>query len=727
MSNKFDKQKNFEINKILYCLIVLKKCREMQMTIDQYKNLLNELTSKNNLKIREQNEFKEEIQDLKGKLKEINNVQSDMKSEENIKIANLENEKQIFLHKENYYRTEIKQLSDSIKKYKIDLKRELDEKIVLLKEFEKLRITQKKFNENHNDLKSDVESAHEEIENLNNQMNILSLEKEELNLKFNGNLLELEEIKGQYAELYDQYNKILVENNEFEEFNLNKNVSDLEIYKIIDKYEAESFNLKCENNQLKNLLLEIINLQVSNADYLQISNIINIDKNYITNTPDDIKFNIDKIFNFLKNLLMRDKQNYSVKMLADNLLHEQTNTKDLISKLNNEIRLRRKIQNNYLRIICNFKVICRIRPFVYEDEKNKNIIDAFRESYDVSSEYIKLRDAKKSEKYFFDYVLGQNSTQQNLYDEVILLIDSFIKGKNVSVIAYGQTSTGKTHSIHGKSKENPGIAFRIVSDIFDNLKKNFNHNNNYDNKNIKKNSCNDNYIQDSESSELFDKSNKENTNSKVNKKFKLSLSIIEIYNENIYNLLADGETPLKIFENSNYENLVIPELSPIKIYNYEEATKLFKLAKTFRKTKFTNYNEHSSRSHIIFTFYLKVWDEEGQIKRSKFNIVDLAGSERLSKMEGIIDESIKKESLSINTSLNSLTNVLNAIASKNNHIPFRNSKLTHYLKDSLCGDFFVMLILHISPNIRDFLENLSTLEFGNRIYKMSRPKFKNSS
>ena len=108
--------------------------------------------------------------------------------------------------------------------------------------------------------------------------------------------------------------------------------------------------------------------------------------------------------------------------------------------------------------------------------------------------------------------------------------------------------------------------------------------------------------------------------------------------------------------------------------------------------------------------------------RSKLNILDLAGSERLSKSSNAIDENLKKELISINLSLNSLANVLNSIALKQAHIPYRDSKLTHFLKESLGEDFNILLLLHVSPNVRDICETVSTLEFGKRIAKICKYK-----
>ena len=201
---------------------------------------------------------------------------------------------------------------------------------------------------------------------------------------------------------------------------------------------------------------------------------------------------------------------------------------------------------------------------------------------------------------------------------------------------------------------------------------------------------------------------------------KISLSIIEIYNESIYNLLLEGTPELNLYENSN-GNLIIPDLSPIIINNFNEARKLFKLAQKLRKTKSTNYNDHSSRSHCIYSFHLKIVDEDGNIVRSKLHIIDLAGSERISKST-IADETVKKEAISINLSLTALSNVLNSLAFRQNHVPYRDSKLTHFLKDSLGENFNILLLLHISPNVRDIQESIYTLDFGTRIAKICKHK-----
>ena len=198
------------------------------------------------------------------------------------------------------------------------------------------------------------------------------------------------------------------------------------------------------------------------------------------------------------------------------------------------------------------------------------------------------------------------------------------------------------------------------------------------------------------------------------------MTIIEIYNEQIFNLLEESTPKLNIFEDAQ-GNLIIPDLSPINISNYDEANKLFILSEKFRHTSSTEFNERSSRSHCIFTFNIKLTNNDNNIIRSTLHVIDLAGSERITKAQSN-NEKIKKEALSINLSLHSLSNVLFAIANKSGHIPYRDSKLTHFLKDSLNDNYNIMLLLHISPNIKDLSETISTLQFGERIIKLCRHK-----
>jgi kinesin family protein C2/C3 len=274
-------------------------------------------------------------------------------------------------------------------------------------------------------------------------------------------------------------------------------------------------------------------------------------------------------------------------------------------------------------------------------------------------------------------VLNKNKNLKEVFDEVSLFLQNILNENNISILAYGQTCTGKTYSIEGPSNSNPGVFLRTIKELFKMMK--------------------DNNITD----------------------YKISVTIIEIYNETIYNLLNEDTPSLNIYENSN-GNLIVPDLKPIIIKDYEEAAKLLKLTKKFRTTNYNDYHGRSSRSHCVYTIYVK-YKEEERNKKSKISIVDLAGSERLSKST-YYDEDLHKETISINLSLNSLANVLNALSNKQGYIPYRDSKLTHYLKDCLTESFNILLMLHLSPNIKDLQESISTLEFGVRVGKLCKNK-----
>ena len=178
-----------------------------------------------------------------------------------------------------------------------------------------------------------------------------------------------------------------------------------------------------------------------------------------------------------------------------------------------------------------------------------------------------------------------------------------VQGNNICIIAYGQTCTGKTYTIQGPDSKNPGIAPRAAKELFLILN-NFSKSNYFEN-------------------------------------IRLSLTIIEIYNEQIYNLLEESTPSLNMYEDSS-GSLIIPDLNPISINNFDEATKLFKLAAKFRHTSNTEYNDRSSRSHCIFTFHLKLTGKDGRIIRSILHIIDLAGSERISKSHNKDEKLINK-------------------------------------------------------------------------------------
>jgi kinesin family protein C2/C3 len=513
---------------------------------------------------------------------------------------------------------------------------------------------------------------------LNNKLS----EEQKKNENLIQNLKNLENINIKYQDLCEDYNKILNENEELKEEFKSKKVEDLS--KLKEKYEEEVFELKSLINLWKNNFLEISKFKLLNYDiksHQEIENIIDIDQNYIENAPSNIKEISKKVLDYFK--LLIEQENYKtidLRKLKDSLSLEQEKVHILSQKLNNEKFLRRKIHNRYMYLRGNLRVMCRVRPFLSSEKINKK---SQMETLVINNDSISVFQENKQEKIFeYDYIFDTKSTQKDVYEEVTLLIQSMVQGNNICIIAYGQTCTGKTYTIQGPNSKNPGIVPRAAKELFLIL-------NNF------------------AKSDYFES-------------IRLSLTIIEIYNEQIYNLLEESTPSLNMYEDAS-GNLIIPDLNPISINSFDEANKLFKLAAKFRHTSSTEYNDRSSRSHCIFSFQLKLTGKDGRIIRSTLHIIDLAGSERISKSQNK-DEKLRKESICINLSLHSLSTVLNSIALKANHIPYRDSKLTHFLKDSLNENYNILLLLLVSPNVKDLGETISTLQFGERIVKICHHK-----
>ena len=190
--------------------------------------------------------------------------------------------------------------------------------------------------------------------------------------------------------------------------------------------------------------------------------------------------------------------------------------------------------------------------------------------------------------------------------------------------------------------------------------------------------------------------------------------------------LLDAKGPkIEIRDNANGE-LCISNMSMHKAKNADRVFKLLACGSENRSVGATNANENSSRSHLILRVHLAVHHKElKKTFKSNLNLVDLAGSERIAKSE--VDGERLKEALCINQSLSSMGKVLNALLLKSSHVPYRDSKLTHFLKESLGGNSKVMMIIQVSPNPNDVAETVSTLNFGSRVATIEKGKCKAGS
>ncbi|XP_052417964.1 kinesin-like protein kif7 [Carassius gibelio] len=286
-----------------------------------------------------------------------------------------------------------------------------------------------------------------------------------------------------------------------------------------------------------------------------------------------------------------------------------------------------------------------------------------------------------------DFVFEENSTQEDVYTECVQpLIEAFFHGFNATVFAYGQTGSGKTYTI-GEANisafrdDEQGIIPRAVAEIFKLLDEN----------------------------DLID--------------FSVRVSYLEVYKE-VFRDLLEVEAASKDINIREDEkgNIVLCGVKECEVEGLDEVLSLLESGKTARHTGATQMNPYSSRSHTIFTVLMgqRRGGSRGaagtvQILSSKFHFVDLAGSERILKT-GNTGERLK-ESIQINSGLLALGNVIGALGDpkrRGTHIPYRDSKITRILKDSLGGNAKTLMIACVSPSSSDFDESLNTLNYAKR-------------
>ena len=296
-------------------------------------------------------------------------------------------------------------------------------------------------------------------------------------------------------------------------------------------------------------------------------------------------------------------------------------------------------------------------------------------------------------RFTFDAIFDMDSLQEDVYNiSAKQAVQSVLEGYNSTIFCYGQTGTGKTYTMEGFTYEsknpNRGIIQRTIQDIF-------------------------NFIE---------------TTSDSNTKFIIRASFLQIYNENISDLLKSDKKNLQIREDKK-KGIYVDLLSEWAVRSPLDLYALLRRGGSSRTTSSTYMNDVSSRSHAVFQITVEqmttdksINDNKAQIKVGKLNLVDLAGSERI-RITGTRGQQLE-ESKKINKSLSCLGNVINALTDKKgkNYIPYRDSKLTRLLQDSLGGNCKTTMIATISPSEDAFSESLSTLYFAQRAKKIkNRP------
>ena len=329
----------------------------------------------------------------------------------------------------------------------------------------------------------------------------------------------------------------------------------------------------------------------------------------------------------------------------------------------------------------NVNVICRFRPMndLEKSSGNEQVCDF---TSPTSLTFHSSRE-KNVYRFNFDRIFPPSSTQKDIYDFGVKgIIDSVLDGYNGTVLAYGQTSSGKTYTMQGEMDEErrQGIIPRMINHVFKHIYSN------------------------------------EGTD------FMIKVSMIEIYQEKIRDLFDVSRVNLNIREDS-IKGIYVDGATERYVGAPNDVLNLLEIGSANRAQAATNMNEHSSRSHSIFILTINQTNkQEGFSKVGKLYLVDLAGSEKISKT-GATGHTLEEAKI-INKSLTTLGRVINNLTDgKSTHIPYRESKLTRVLQESLGGNSKTCLIITCSPSIYNESESLSTLRFGERAKKIkNKPK-----
>ncbi|KAF0916152.1 hypothetical protein E2562_000749 [Oryza meyeriana var. granulata] len=345
---------------------------------------------------------------------------------------------------------------------------------------------------------------------------------------------------------------------------------------------------------------------------------------------------------------------------------------DLKLKYYEEMAKRKKLHNIVQETKGNIRVFCRCRPLSKDETSSgyKCAVD-FDGAKDGDIAIVNGGTAKKTFK--FDRVYTPADNQADVYADASPLVTSVLDGYNVCIFAYGQTGTGKTFTMEGNER-NRGVNYRTLEELF-----------------------------------KIAEERKETVT------YSISVSVLEVYNEQIRDLLASSPSSKKLeIKQAGEGSHHVPGIVEAKVENIKEVWDVLQAGSNARAVGSNNVNEHSSRSHCMLCIMVRAKNlMNGECTRSKLWLVDLAGSERLAKTD--VQGERLKEAQNINRSLSALGDVISALATKSSHIPYRNSKLTHLLQDSLGGDSKALMFVQISPSDNDVSETLSSLNFASRV------------
>ncbi|OMO79536.1 hypothetical protein CCACVL1_13605 [Corchorus capsularis] len=347
----------------------------------------------------------------------------------------------------------------------------------------------------------------------------------------------------------------------------------------------------------------------------------------------------------------------------------------------------RRLYNEVQDLKGNIRVYCRIRPFLPGQSKKQTTIEYIGENGELVVSNPSKQGKDTHRLFKFNKVFSPAATQEEVFLDTQPLIRSVLDGYNVCIFAYGQTGSGKTYTMSGpnvSSKEDWGVNYRALNDLFQ--------------------------ISQTRKSSIT---------------YEVGVQMVEIYNEQlvfiIFTILLfqcvlcffDLHT-LGIWSTTQPNGLAVPEASMHSVKSTADVLELMNIGLMNRAVGATALNERSSRSHSVLTVHVRGTDlKTNSVLRGSLHLVDLAGSERVDRSEATGDR--LREAQHINKSLSALGDVIFALAQKNAHVPYRNSKLTQVLQSSLGGQAKTLMFVQLNPDVESYSETISTLKFAERV------------
>uniref|UniRef100_A0A0E0NC22 Kinesin motor domain-containing protein n=1 Tax=Oryza rufipogon TaxID=4529 RepID=A0A0E0NC22_ORYRU len=330
----------------------------------------------------------------------------------------------------------------------------------------------------------------------------------------------------------------------------------------------------------------------------------------------------------------------------------------------------RKLFNEIQELKGNIRVYCRIRPFRPGEDDKSSSVEYIGDNGELVLSNPTKQGKEGGKNFTFNKVFGPITTQDAVFKDIQPLIRSVLDGYNVCIFAYGQTGSGKTYTMMGPEKATEkewGVNYRALNDLF-------------------------NISHDRRDTITYE----------------LCVQMIEIYNEQIRDLLGSGGNTIQP------NGLAVPDATMCPVTSTSHVIELMQTGHDNRAMSATALNERSSRSHSVVTIHVRGQDlKTGNTLRGALHLVDLAGSERVDRSAVTGDR--LKEAQHINKSLAALGDVIFSLSQKNAHVPYRNSKLTQVLQTSLGGHAKTLMFVQVNPDVSSYTETLSTLKFAERV------------